>query len=182
MSVDVEAKLATEKTLADYEHRLALELERVRDHYTRNQDGFRLGMADAKASMKATVRYGLSALRGAFILNAGGAVGAASFLSAAVHRTNASELAFALMSLLANFALGAVLPVVATGITYVAQYRHSLSVYADIRKGEGYAKTEAKIGHWWRYVAIACMIASCACFVGGMVEGFGTVGLAVRLP
>jgi hypothetical protein len=182
MSLDLEEKLLIDKAAADHRHKLALDLERARDHYSRNQDGFRLGMVDAKASMSATIGYGQLALRGLFILNIGGVIAAAGFLSATLRHTNGGDLALRVMSLLAIFALGAAVPVIAAGIIYMAQYRYTLSVYYQIRRGGAIADAEAKAEHWWRYVAIACMVLSCACFGSGIIEGFRIVRLAVGLP
>jgi hypothetical protein len=173
MSEGVETGSAT-KDLEHYKHKLALELEGARDRHARSLEGFRSGMADASFNMKETIGHGRAALRGAFILNAGGAVTMVGLLLTGLQRSNAKDLAPELISFLAAFSLGALLPTIAALVIYLGQYRYTLALQDGFRRGTGYATEAAR--HWWRYVAVACVGVSIVCFLFAVIGALWAVG------
>jgi hypothetical protein len=108
-------------------------------------------------------------------LNAGGAVATVGLLLTVLQRSNAKDLAPQLTSFLATFSLGALLPTIAAVVMYLGQYRYTLALQDGFRMGTGYA-TESAARHGWRYVAVACVGVSIACFLFGLMGALWAVG------
>jgi len=167
MTDDIEQK----KALAHYQHTLDRALEEVKDHFERNRLNNTAKLQQADNSFEATIKYGLGVLRGAFILNGGAAIGTASLLSGAINRGATSDLTGAILWPLLLFTIGALLPVVASGLTYFSQHDFTQVQYFNVFNNSVEAQRKLKRAVVWQRWTIVLMVLDAVCFAAGAALG-----------
>ncbi len=93
-----------------------------------------------------------------------------------------SDLTAAILLPLLIFTVGALLPVVASGLTYFAQYNWTRAQFAIVLNDQTKVAKKEKRGMMWQRIAITIMVLDGVCFAVGAAIGGYLLLQAIRHP
>jgi hypothetical protein len=165
VDVDQEVDETVERLQVKIKHEFDLKLEAEKDRRSRELESYKASVASAFLSSQGTLEYGRAALRGFLILNGGAAIATLSFASGLIQKGIGSSIAKDIGVVLVMFALGSMLSVAATGLSYVAQGHFTRAVeYQHAAR----ALTDSERGMRWKLIAVNLAVLSGVLFSIGV--------------